>query len=110
MYPVASTPRPLQILSYSPYSCRGVPTSAESAYYTTPSGTGVFATGTLRWTCALKTSCADVGNSRRTRQFVRRVTTNLLRAMSRGPVGRRYPAHDNVARFDLPKQNHVPAS
>jgi hypothetical protein len=110
VYPISSTPRPLQVLSYSPYDCRGVPTTAESVYYTTPSGAGVFATGTLRWTCALKTRCADVGSSRRTRSFVRKVTANLLHAMSRGPVGRRYPAHDNVSSFDLPVQNQVPAS
>ncbi len=110
VYPVPSTPRPLQVLSYSPYGCRGVPTTAESIYYTTPSGAGVFTAGTLRWTCALKARCADVGASRRTRTFARKVTANLLRAMSRGPVGRRHPAHDNVARFDLPTSNQVPAS
>jgi hypothetical protein len=110
VYPVASTPRPLQVLSYSRYSCRGVPTSAESVYYTTTSGAGVFTAGTLRWTCALKADCPDTGSSPRTEAFVRKVTDNLLRVMSKGPVGRRRPAQDNVRHFTLPTSNTVPAS
>jgi N,N-dimethylformamidase beta subunit-like, C-terminal len=110
VYPVRSTPRPLQVLSYSPYNCRGVPTSAQSVYYTARSGAGVFTAGTLRWTCALKPTCGDTDSSAATRLFVRRVTDNLLQAMSRGPVGRRWPARDNVPRFSLPKSNQVPAS
>jgi hypothetical protein len=110
VYPVASTPRPLQILSYSRYSCRGVPTSTESVYYTTTSGAGVFTAGTLRWTCALKVDCPDIGSSPRTEAFVRKVTDNLLRVMSKGPVGRRWPARDNIRQFSLPRSNTVPAS
>ena len=34
-------PRPLQILSHSPYSCRGVDHSTQSVYYTTPPGRGL---------------------------------------------------------------------
>ena len=110
VYPIQSTPRPLQILSHVRYSCRGVTTSAQSTYYTTRSGAGVFAAGTLLWTCAIKSGCDQTGSSRRTARFTQRVTDNLLRAFARGPVGRRHPARDNVARFHLPSQNHVSAS
>jgi hypothetical protein len=108
VYPVPRTPRPLQILSHVTYDCGGVGTSAQSIYYTTRSGAGVFTAGTLRWTCALRDRCGTVTPP--ATRLTRRVTTNLLKAFARGPVGRRHPAHDNVARFHLPKQNQVPAS
>jgi hypothetical protein len=41
---------------------------------------------------------------------VRKVTRTIVRAFARGPVGDRHPARDNVARFDLPPVNTVPAS
>ena len=109
VYPVPGTPRPLQVLASVRYPCRGVETSAQAAYYTAPSGAGVLAVGTLQWTCALEDRCA-LGRSRRTSRFVRRVTATVLREFARGPAGRRHPAHDNVARFDLPADNQVPAS
>src|SRR3954453_11455908 len=57
VYPIRSTPRPLQVLSHATYSCRGVRTSTESTYYTTRSGSGAFNAGTLHWTCALRGYC-----------------------------------------------------
>jgi hypothetical protein len=109
VYPVPGTPRPLQILAHTPYSCRGVPTSAQAVYYTTRSGAGVLAVGTLRWTCALADRCG-LGLPRRTVRFVDRVTANVLRDFARGPAAARHPARDNVARFHLPVDNLVPAS
>jgi hypothetical protein len=109
VYPVPSTPRPLQIVAQVDYSCRGARTSAQATYYTTRSGAGVLDVGTLRWTCALADRC-PAALTRRTVRFVDRVTANVLRGFARGPAARRYPARDNVARFDLPTQNLVPAS
>ncbi len=108
VYPIASTPRPLQILSYTPYDCGGVPTSSESTYYTTPSGAGVVDVGTQFWDCALRTTCRNLPTADDV--FVRRVTHNILEQFAKGPVGNRLPAHDNVAHFPLPKVNQVPAS
>jgi hypothetical protein len=110
VYPVASTPRPLQILSHVRYSCGGVATSAQSVYYTTTSGAGVFAAGTLRWTCALSGRCAPHTMTPRTVAFTRRVTDNVLRVFARGRAGLRHHARDNVERFHLPLGNTVPAS
>lgn len=110
VYPVATTPRPMRILSHVPYSCRGVGTSAQSVYYSTKSGAGVFAAGTLRWTCALAGRCGEYTLPRRTIRFTRRVTSNVLRQFVAGPVGRRFPARDNVGAFRLPEVNQVPAS
>jgi hypothetical protein len=109
VYPDASTPRPLEVLSHSPYSCRGDATSSQSVYYTAASGAGVFTAGTLRWVCALADLC-DRTLGPRTRDFVRSVTDNLLRGFADGPVGVRHPARDNLRRFDLPLVNSVSAS
>jgi hypothetical protein len=108
VYPVASTPRPLQVIAHVSYGCRGAPTSSEATYYTTSSGAGVLDVGTLQWTCALAYRCR--ASTPRTTRFVNRVTANVLRDFALGPAGLRHPAHDNVSQFRLPKQNLVPAS
>lgn len=110
VYPVASTPRPLEVLSDVAYSCGGVDTSSQSVYYTTPSGAGVFNSGTLRWTCALSGDCPPYTLPASTVRFTRMVTDNVLRTFAGGPAGERHPAHDNMTQFDLPRVNEVPAS
>lgn len=109
VYPTGSLPRPLQILSHSPYSCGGVTTVAESVYYTAPSGAGVFNAGTLRWGCAMVDRCERPLGTR-TARFVEVVTGNVLRGFAAGPAERRHPAHDNVQDFDLSPANAVSAS
>ena len=109
VYPDARSPRPLQVLSHSAFLCRGVQTTTQSVYYTTTSGAGVFAAGTLRWGCALVDRCEGPLDER-TSRFVHRVTENLLREFVKGPVGTRWPAVHNVDRFDLPVVNNVEAS
>ena len=109
VYLNARTPRPMEVLSHTPYSCRGVTTSTQSVYYTSESGAGVFNAGTLRWGCALVDRC-EYPLGMRTRDFVRQVTDNLLREYAAGPVGRQHPARDTVARYHLPDVNTVDAS
>lgn len=108
VYPLPSTPRPLQILSSVTYSCDGVQTSAESTYYTTRSGAGVIDFGTQRWACAVRQHCPDI--SATGIAFVRRVTANVLRGFARGPVGRQHPARSNITHYSLSRVNLVPAS
>ncbi|MFJ5546585.1 N,N-dimethylformamidase beta subunit family domain-containing protein [Streptomyces sp. NPDC093225] len=96
------TPRPLEVLAHSPVVCDGRPSHQDTAYYTVPSGAGVFATGTMRWVEALDAtgdgrSGARHGLDARAGAFTRRVTENLLRAFAAGPAGRTHPARDNVA-------------
>jgi hypothetical protein len=110
VYPVKGTPRPMQVLAHVRYSCRGDTTSAQSVYYTTRSGAGVFNAGTLRWTCALSGRCDPYDLPPRTVSFVRRTTANVLRSFAEGPVGRRHPARDNLVGFSLPKVDQVSAS
>jgi len=108
VYPISSTPRRLEVLSYVAYACDGVPTSSESTYYTTRSGAGVIDFGTEEWACAVKPRCE--GLPREDDRFVGRVMATVLRAFARGPVGRTHPAHGDVSDYPLPADNTVPAS
>jgi hypothetical protein len=109
VYPDRRTPRPLEVLSNTAYDCRGTTTTSQSVYYTTPSGSGVFAAGTLRWGCAMIDHC-DRPLGERPREFTRQVTANVLRQFTLGPVADRHPARDNLSHFDLPLANSVTAS
>ncbi|MFF9327114.1 N,N-dimethylformamidase beta subunit family domain-containing protein [Streptomyces sp. NPDC014776] len=95
------TPAPLEITAHSPLVCLGRASHSDSAYGTTASGAGVFATGTMRWAEALLAGTGalghDHGMDRRTRAFVTRTTENVLRAFARGPAARYAPApHPNT--------------
>ncbi|GAA0405526.1 hypothetical protein GCM10009530_67140 [Microbispora corallina] len=101
--PDVPTPRPLEILAHSPLTCVGRPSFSDSAYYTAPSGAGVFATGTMRWAEALMAGTRDSpqahGIDGRTRHFVTAVTENLLRGFAEGPAAGRLPEPvDNVGK------------
>jgi hypothetical protein len=94
-YPVQ---RPMEVLSHSPLTCRGVNSYADSAYYTHPAGgAGVFNAGTMRWVESFG-GHNDFGIDRRTGRFTRRVTANVLRAFADGPAAAKYPARDNLHR------------
>ena len=90
-------PRPIEVLAHSPLTCDGVASRADSAYYTVPSGAGVFASGTMRWVCAMKGPACGHGVSSAARRFVDIATTNLLRVFAVGPAGLTHPARDNLA-------------
>ncbi|MFD6464430.1 N,N-dimethylformamidase beta subunit family domain-containing protein [Streptomyces goshikiensis] len=95
------TPRPIEVLAHSPVVCEGRPSHQDTAYYTTESGAGVFATGTMRWVEALDAkgdgkSGRNHGLDARSGVLTTRVTENLLRVFAAGPAGRTHPARDNV--------------
>jgi hypothetical protein len=94
--PGAPVPEPLEITAHSPLVCNGRRSTSDSAYYTVPSGAGVFATGTMRWVEALMAGTPDGGHDHgmdaRTRAFVTRTTENLLHAFALGPAARHRPA------------------
>ncbi|MFI6643577.1 N,N-dimethylformamidase beta subunit family domain-containing protein [Streptomyces sp. NPDC050504] len=94
-----STPRPIEVIAHSPLTCRGVRSFADSAYYTTAGGAGVFATGTMRWVGSIA-GRGGHGIDARTAAFTSRVTENLLRAFAAGPAGRAHPAVDNLDALD----------
>jgi hypothetical protein len=93
--PVYPVPRPIEVLAHSPLTCRGVNSYSDTAYYTTSSGAGVFATGTMRWVRAMaNTTIFGLGQTAWT--FTTKVTTNVLRAFADGPAAAKYPANDNL--------------
>lgn len=93
--PGAPVERPIQILSHSPLTCRGVNSYADSSYYTHRGGAGVFNSGTLRWVASFG-GYHRFGLNHRTAVFTRRVTTNLLHGFADGPAAAKHPAHDNL--------------
>ncbi|MFG2529976.1 N,N-dimethylformamidase beta subunit family domain-containing protein [Streptomyces sp. NPDC048516] len=100
--PQAPTPKRLEILAHSPLVCNGRRSHADSAYYTVPSGAGVFSSGTMRWVEALMAGTRDDGRDHgmddRTRAFVTRTTENLLRAFALAPAAKIRPVpRSNVA-------------
>ena len=95
------TPRPIEVLAHSPVVCQGQPSYADTAYYTTASGAGVFASGTMRWVEAMMAGRRGDGDDHRISaaagRFVTRVNTNLLLGLARGPARDHYPAaRDNL--------------
>ena len=99
--PTSPTPRPIEILAHSPLVCDKKHSFSDSAYYTAPSGAGVFASGTMRWVEGLMAGTRDDGGDHgmdaRTGAFVTQVTENLFKAFAAGPAGRSRPAPaDNV--------------
>ncbi|MGW2514527.1 N,N-dimethylformamidase beta subunit family domain-containing protein [Streptomyces scopuliridis] len=99
--PGRPTPARLEIVAHSPLVCKGRGSHADSAYYTVPSGAGVFASGTMRWVEGLMAGTRENGRNHgldaRTGAFVTRTTGNVLRAFAKGPAGRTMPEpRDNV--------------
>jgi hypothetical protein len=100
--PAVPFPRPMQVLAHSPLTCDGFSTFSDSVYYTVKSGAAVFASGTMRWVCAMRGPYCGHGLTWAAGRFVDRATQNLLRAFAAGPAGLAHPARDNLARVKLP--------
>jgi hypothetical protein len=102
-YPVSGTPRNLQVLAHSPVACGpSLRTYSDMTYYSTPSGAGVFATGSMLWDMAVAGRNSTYGIDDRSVAFARTVTRNLLSAMAAGPMGRQHPARGNLAALHAP--------
>jgi hypothetical protein len=98
--PGSPVERPIQVLSHSPLTCRGVNSYSDSCYYTHSGGAGVFNTGTMRWVASMAPPYPPFGLNRHTATFTTQVTTNVLRAFADGPAAARYPAQDNLDAMD----------
>jgi hypothetical protein len=90
--------RPIQVLSHSPLTCRGVNSYSDSAYYTHSGGAGAFSAGTMRWVASMG-GLRSFGLNARTAAFTRHVTANVLHAFADGPAAAKYPAEDNLAQM-----------
>lgn len=84
------TPHPIEVLTHSPVDCGGRADHADSAYYTTKAGSGVFNAGTSDWVSNIDSSDPTVS------KVLTQVTSRLLKAFAAGPAGRQHPAHDNT--------------
>jgi hypothetical protein len=93
--PDSAIERPIEIMSHSPLTCRGVNSYSDSAYYTHRGGAGVFNSGTMRWVESFG-GYHHFGLDARTARFTKRVTANVLRAFADGPAAAKYPARDNL--------------
>ncbi|GAA2276704.1 hypothetical protein GCM10010149_19840 [Nonomuraea roseoviolacea subsp. roseoviolacea] len=80
------SPRDVEVLAESRFSCGGRATVSNSTYYTAPSGAGVFASGTMRWVCGMRGRQCGHGVPESAAAFTRRATTNLLTRFARGPA------------------------
>lgn len=100
----APTPRPIEVIFHSPLTCHGRPDDSDVTYYTTPSGAGVFDTGTSAWVCALGSPgrCGPGRSNVTAHHLITSITTTLLRAFATGPAGHTHPAHDNTRAFYPP--------
>ncbi|GAA2211226.1 hypothetical protein GCM10009850_066850 [Nonomuraea monospora] len=81
------SPDGVRVLAESPFSCGGRASVSHSTYYTAASGAGVFASGTMRWVCALRGRACGHGVTDAAAAFTRRATLNLLTRFARGPAG-----------------------
>jgi hypothetical protein len=77
--PGTGVPDNVEVLTHSPVTCQGRSSYADTTYYTAPSLAGVFDTGTQAWIPHLE------GPNQL--HHVVAITTNLLTAFGRGPVG-----------------------
>ncbi len=97
-YPIAGTPRSLQVVAHSPATCGSSGhTYSDMTYYTASSGAGVFSTGTMLWVRGLRGTDSKYGITTAGSTFTRTVTANLFAAMAAGPMGRAHPSVPNLA-------------
>lgn len=81
------SPDGVEVLAESPLRCGTRATVAQSTYYVAPSGAGVFASGTMRWVCAMRGRRCGHGVTAAASAFTRRATANLLTRFAMGPAG-----------------------
>jgi hypothetical protein len=84
-------PKNVQLFAHSPVVCHGRPSFADMAYYTAPSGAGVFSTGTIVWITKLTPPGPGSPND----PVVVQVMKNVLAAFGTGPAGGTHPSVPN---------------
>lgn len=92
---------PTQVVAHSPLVLNGASTHSDAAYYTHHGGAGVFSTGTMRWVPSFGRPLYHWGITPSGSAFTRHVTANVLRAFADGPAAAKYPATDNLSRWQL---------
>ncbi len=93
--PSSQTPPGVELLAVTPLTCRELTYQQVTAYHTRASGAGVFAAGTIDWSCGLDGTCPGIQRF----EIVRGVTLNVLRVFMAGPAGETQPSRGNVSRY-----------
>lgn len=99
----APTPHPLEVLFHSPVVCGTTHQHdfADAVYYTTPSGAGVFESGTQDWVCGMDPYCAGPAQSGHVAPILDALTTRLFQAFAAGPAGSAHPAVPNLTQLGI---------
>lgn len=105
IYPLESTPQPIQVAALSDTMCRGAKTWSTMTYYTTDSGAGVLSTGTMAWVRALPRPGGLPGITDESMRFATHATQNALHVFSKGPAAHDYPARNDFDNVKLPAHN-----
>lgn len=108
--PGVPTPAGIEVLTHSPVTCRNTQSFSDSAYYTVPSGAGVFSSGTMQWVAALCTRGLRCPTTRAGSRIIEAVTVRLLRAMADGRMGLAHPATSNLAAMHAYRGDPVAAA
>ena len=101
--PAVPFPRPMQVLAHSPLTCDGFSTFSDSAYYTVASGAEVFASGTMRWVCALRGPCCGHGLTWAAEAIRRPRHAEPAPGLRGRPRRARTSGQDNVAQVKPPR-------
>ena len=99
--PPGVEPENLEVLASGPVKYKDSEYDHAMTYYSHDSGAGVFATGTIAWINALD---VDEWGDDETTDFVRGVTSRLLRVFADGPAGTSHPSEGNADRFRRPSR------
>jgi len=102
--PEVPTPPTIQVLAHSPLTVRGQSSFADMTYYTTPSGAGVFSSGSIWFERHLfpapaATTPATAGPS--AAAPIVAMVTNIVKTFAAGPAGHDHPARPNLAEHGI---------
>ena len=89
----APTPRPIEVLFHSPVICGTTRQHdfADAIYYTTPSGAGVFESGTQDWVCGMDPYCTGPAQAGHVAPILDAISTRLFTTFAAGPARPRTP-------------------
>jgi len=92
--PTGHSPANLQVVLHGVAVAAGSsrPHTATAAYYSAPSGAGVFAAGTTFWVCGLDSTCPSDATPQATSVAIQQITLNLLTAFAVPRAGRLHPS------------------
>jgi hypothetical protein len=92
--PTGHSPANLQVVLHGVAVAAGSsrPHTATAAYYSAPSGAGVFAAGTTLWVCGLDATCPSNATPPATSVAIQQITLNLFTAFGVPRAGRLHPS------------------